>query len=596
MILKIMTNYLFCGHRVILVVILCLFGLCTVWSGQPVRKKRTGTPPAPKYEDNRVYLLHSDELSYNKYINPDAQILNGNVSFRHQGATLYCDSAHFYENTNSFEAFNNVKMYQGDTLSLFSDYAYYDGNEQMCQARYNVVLKNRESTLYTDSLNFDRLYGIGYFFEGGKLVDNGSVLTSDWGEYNTGTKMALFNYSVKLRGKDYVLTSDTLYYDMNISRAHVLGPSEVVSGSSRIYTEDGYYNTKSEQAELYGRSVVRDGGKVIIGDSVYYDKVNGTSEAFGNVVYTDTVNRNRLTGDYCFYNEQTGYGMSTKRAVAMDFSQADTLYMHADTFKIYTFNINTDSVYRKLHAYNRVRAYRTDVQAVCDSMVFNSQDSCLTMYRDPIVWNLSQQLLGEVIKVYMRDSTIDRAHVIGQALSVEQMPDSVHYNQVASREMFAFFRNGEIYEAEADDNVLIVYYPVDESDSMLIGLNYTETSKLRMFLENRKMKRIWMPKAEGTLYPMSQIPPERKFLPNYAWFDYIRPIDKNDIFNWRGKKAGTELKEEKRREAPLRRFGDNGSAADKEPAGAGTAVSEPAEQDETPANKSEQTTADGDIL
>lgn len=93
-------------------------------------------------------------------------------------------------------------MYQGDTLSLFSDYAYYDGNEQMCQARYNVVLKNRESTLYTDSLNFDRLYGIGYFFEGGKLVDNGSVLTSDWGEYNTGTKMALFNYSVKLRGKD----------------------------------------------------------------------------------------------------------------------------------------------------------------------------------------------------------------------------------------------------------------------------------------------------------------------------------------------------------------------------------------------------------
>lgn len=95
---------------------------------------------------------------------------------------------------------------------------------------------------------------------------------------------------------------------------------------------------------------------------------------------------------------------------------------------------------------------------------------------------------------------------------------------------------------------------------------------------------------------MSQIPPERKFLPNYAWFDYIRPIDKNDIFNWRGKKAGTELKEEKRREAPLRRFGDNGSAADKEPAGAGTAVSEPAEQDETPANKSEQTAADGDIL
>ena len=56
--------------------------------------------------------------------------------------------------------------------------------------------------------------------------------------------------------------------------------------------------------------------------------------------------------------------------------------MHADTFKIFTFNINTDSVYRKIHAYNKVRAYRVDAQAVCDSLVYNSQDSCMTMYKD----------------------------------------------------------------------------------------------------------------------------------------------------------------------------------------------------------------------
>lgn len=582
MTLKIIAKHLFNGHRIIFAVILCLFGLSAVWSVQPVKNQHTATKRQPaggrkngnvagktKYEDNRVYLLNSDKLYFDKYRRPDlnkpeAQILVGNVKFLHQGATLDCDSAHFYEKTNSFEAFGNVKMLQGDTLSLLSDYAYYDGDEQMCQARYNVVLRNREAILYTDSLNYDRLYGNAYFYEGGKLVDNGSVLTSDWGEYSTDSKIARFYYTVKLRGKDYVITSDTLYYDMNTSLAHVLGPSDVVSGGSHIYTENGFYNTKSEQAELFDRSVVRDGGRIIIGDSVYYDKLNGTSEAFGNVVYTDTVNRNRLTSDYCFYNEQTGYGMATKQAVAMDFSQMDTLYMHADTFKIYTFNINTDSVYRKLHAYNKVRAYRTDVQAVCDSMVFNSQDSCLTMYRDPIVWNLSQQLLGEVIKVYMRDSTVDRAHVIGQALSVEQMSDSVHFNQISSKEMLAFFKDGEVYEAEANDNVLVVYYPVDESDSMLIGLNYTETSQLRMFLENRKMKRIWMPKAEGTLYPMSQIPPEKKFLPSYAWFDYIRPLDKNDIFNWRGKKAGTELKEEKRREAPLRTFDDGGDGTNKD--------------------------------
>ncbi len=573
------------GHRIILFVVLCLFGLCAVSSQRPVgdkkpatkgqqtKKRKTSTPKdTTTYENNRVYLLHSDELSFDRYRNPDAQILNGNVAFRHQGATLYCDSAHFYEKSNSFEAFRNVRMYQGDTLSLFCDYAYYDGDELMCMARYNVVLKNRESTLYTDSLNYDRLYSNAYYFEGGKLVDKKATLTSDWGEYNTETKQAVFNFSVKMRGEDYVITSDTLYYDTKISLAHVTGPSDILSGTSHIYTENGYYNTQTDRAQLFDRSVIKDGGKIIVGDSVYYDKVGGTSEAFMNVVYTDTLNKNMLTADYCFYNELTGYGMATDKAVAIDYSQKDSLYMHADTFKIFTFNINTDSVYRKLHGYHKVRAYRVDVQAVCDSLVFDSRDSCLTMYRDPIVWNLNQQLLGEVIKVYMGDSTIDRAHVIGQALSVEQMPDSVHFNQVSSKEMFAFFENGEVYEADANDNVQIVYYPVDDSDGALIGLNYTETSQLKMFLENRKMQKIWMPKAEGTLYPMSQIPPDKKFLPNYAWFDYVRPLDKDDIFNWRGKKAGTELKEQKRRSAPLQKLKKSSGSSTEKPVQADNTV------------------------
>ena len=243
--------------------------------------------------------------------------------------------------------------------------------------------------------------------------------------------------------------------------------------------------------------------------------------------------------------------MATKRALVIDYSQHDSLYMHADTFKLYTFNINTDSVYRKIHAYNKVRAYRVDVQAVCDSLVYNSLDSCMTMYRDPIVWNNNQQLLGEEIRVYMNDSTISRAHVLRQALSVEQMPDTVHFNQVASIDMFAYFNNGEIREAEAVDNVVAAYYVVDDADSTIIGLNRMETSRMKIFLENRKMSKIWTPQVEGVMYPISQVPADKKFLPTFAWFDYVRPLNKDDIFNWRPKKSGSELKEVKRKAAPL---------------------------------------------
>ena len=257
-----------------------------------------------------------------------------------------------------------------------------------------------------------------------------------------------------------------------------------------------------------------------------------------------------LTGNYGYYEENTGYALCTDSAMAVDFSQRDSLYVHADTFKVYTYNIDTDSVFRVMHAYNKVRAYRIDVQAVCDSLVYNSKDSCLTMYKDPICWNINQQLVGEVIEVFMRDSVIDRAHVINQAFSIEQLREPEMYNQVSSKEMFAFFEKGEIREAQAVDNVIVSFYPEDESDSTYILNVYMETSKLRMFMKNRKLDYIWSPKSDGMAYPLSQIPPDRRYLEGFVWFDYVRPTSKDDIFVWRGKKKGTELKALPQRRKP----------------------------------------------
>ena len=515
-----------------LVVLTLMLGLVSSFAQKqkkrPVRKA--------KAQDSRVYLVHADLLHFDERENPNATILNGKVHFTHQGARLYCDSAYFYEASNSFEAFGHVKMYQGDTLSLLSDYAFYDGNEQLARARYNVVLTHKKTKLFTDSLDFDRIYNNAYFFEGGKMIDGKTTLTSDWGEYNTETKMSVFNYDVKMQSPKFFLTTDTLYYDTRISMAHIVGPSNITSGESHIYSEQGYYDTKNDRARLMNRSVLTNGGKMMVGDSVYYDSQQGMSQAFRNVVYVDSLNRNKLTGNYGEYYDYTGYAMCTDSAVAIDYSQGDSLYMHADTFKIVTFNIETDSVYRKIHAYHHVRAYRRDVQAVCDSLVYNSKDSCMTMYHDPILWNNGQQLVGDQVDVYLKDSVIDHAHIYNNSFSIQQLlSDTTCYNQVSSKEMFAFFVNGEIREARAKDNVLIGYY-FEEGDSVPIIYNYQQTSELRMFMKNKQLESVWTPKTSGTMYPLNQIPEDRKRLPGFMWYDYIRPLDRYDIFNWRPKK------------------------------------------------------------
>lgn len=543
-------KYIWSGHRVLLLSILCLFGFCLL-AQQPVQQKEEPQVATQKKKQpkSKVYLIHSDLLRKDAR-HPDAQVVVGNVVFRHDSVYMYCDSAYYYDKISSFEAFSNVRMEQGDTLFLYGDHLYYDGNSQIAEMRMNVRMENRTTTLLTDSLNYDRVFNLGYYFNGGTLMDEQNVLTSDWGQYNPSTKQSAFNYDVELVNAQFTLTSDTLQYNTATKVANIVGPSDIWSDNNHIYSEKGTYNTFTGKALLLDRSILMNDGKQLTGDTLYYDRNNGLGEAFWNMELKDTINKNMMTGDYGYYNEKTKYAFATKRAVAIDYSQRDSLFLHADTLLMETFALDTDSMYREMRAFHKVRFYRVDLQGVADSLVFSSKDSCLTMYKDPILWNNNQQLLGEKVLMYMNDSTIDWAHIVNQALSVEAL-DSARYNQVTGKEMKAYFKNRQMYKTEVIGSVRVVYYPMD-SDSTLIGMNVSETSKLDIYLVNQQLdKMVMSPKSNGTLYPMNQIPPGTDRLENFVWFDYIRPLNKEDIFNWRAKKVSDQLKKNTREPVEL---------------------------------------------
>ena len=510
--------------------------------------------------EGRVHLLHSDRLYHDISIDARAQILVGNVQFRHDDVLMYCDSALFYEASNSMDAFGNVRMVQGDTLSLTGDVLYYNGLDKLARVRNNVVLVHGETTLYTDSLDYDRLYNVGYFFEGGHLVTQDNDMTSDWGEYRPETKMAVFNYNVHMvtpappQQARTTLLSDTLYYNTVTSVANVRGPSTIDDGGCHIYTEFGYMDSNNNNLTLLKRSEMSNNGKKLIGDSIVWNSVDSIGEAFGNILYTDILSNNAMTGNYCYYNDKLGYTLGTDSACIMDFSQgADTLYMHADSIKMFTFNVKTDSAYRTMHAYNHVRMYRTDMQGVCDSLVYQTRDSMMIMYKDPILWTGSQQLLGEEIQAFMNDSTIDSIYVLRQTLSCERL-DSLHYNQVAGHEMHSYMENGEMKMTHVIGNVIVNYFPFDD-DSLMVAMNHMESTEMKMFMgENRKMKKIWMPAATGTFYPIPMIPADKRFLDNFQWFEHIRPISPQDIFVWRGKSKEMELKKSPQRKVPLQKL------------------------------------------
>lgn len=502
-----------------------------------------------------VYLLNADVIRFEEWINPDAQRLIGNVVFRHDSMYMYCDSALFYQERNSFEAYHNVRAEQGDTLFLYGDSLFYDGNTRLLRVKDNVRLENKTMILLTDRLNYDRNTGLGWFFDGGTLLDEESTLISEYGQFDTNTKMAVFMDGVSLENPDYTLTSDTLHYNTDIHMAYLNSPATIINEDNVINTRHGRFNTETKSAVLLDRSVVEQSGgeNRMTGDSIVYEKELGEMEGFGDVVINNYKDKLDVHGEYVYYNQNIDSAVVTGKALLIEYSTGDSLFLHADTFRLVTFYDEThDSVVeRQVRGFNKVRAYRPDLQMVADSMVFTTVDSSLTLFFDPIVWNEDQQVLGEKIIFYMNDSTIDWAHVIGQALFV-QKNDTIHYNQIAGREMKAYFRNGEIDRTDVIGNVQAVFYPLD-GDSAMIGMNTTEASNLTAYFKMRTVNQIVIHKhSNGVMYPMDKIDVSKMYLPNFQWFERIRPVDAEDVFYWRGKKVEEQLKKSNStKEVPL---------------------------------------------
>jgi lipopolysaccharide export system protein LptA len=487
-----------------------------------------------------IFLEQSETLSFDKKQNADCQVLRGNVVFRHDSAWMYCDSAYFYDQNNTMDAFGDIRMQQGDSLSVYGDFLHYDGNTRIAHLKGNVRMENRETILETDSFDYDRNQNKGYYYTGGKVYDSENELTSIWGEYSPNTKRAVFRDNVKLVNEKFGLGSNYLKYNTQTKVADIVGPSLIIyEEETTIYTEDGWYDTKNEKSQLLKNSYVeQNDGKKLMGDTIYYDKMIGEGTAYGHVQLLDTARKIILYSDYCYYREIDSYGLMYDSTYAAEYSNVnDTLFLHADTLLTYsdTTLVQVDSLVQKIDTANvlrgisNVRFYRSDLQCKFDTLIYSTRDSILSMYVSPVIWSDSMQLSGDFIQVYQNPNDTDMVWVQGAAMGITE-DDSLYYNQVSGKSLKAFVTNKTLFKILVEGNAESIYHPHEE-DGSLVGVNRSESSTLELYLKDGEVDRIVIsPSAAGTLYPIDQMPEEKKKLANFIWYEEIRPKNKADIF------------------------------------------------------------------
>ncbi|WP_245891739.1 OstA-like protein [Flavobacterium faecale] len=479
---------------------------------------------APK----KIIIEHSDFADVNEVELPDAFLLTGNVSVNHDGIVLTCNKAYFFKSENYIKAFGNVQIVQGDTLFLNSKYAEYNGNMKQAFATGNAVMSSPDATLATDTINFNRNTQEVYYNTLGTITNKENVLKSKSGRYFVAQKKFQFLTAVTITNPQYVIKSNHLDYYSNSGHSYLFGPSTITSKENFIYTEKGFYDTKKNLAHFLRKSYIKYDDRRIEGDSLYYDRNKEFASATRNVKITDTINKGIVKGHYAEMFKKKDSLFVTKRAVAINLVEKDSVYIHGKKLMVTGPEGN-----RIIRAFNNVRFFKVDMSGKCDSLHSSSKESLTKLIGNPILWNGENQITGDIMHLIGDNKTqkLDSLKVLNNTFMVSRDTLGTGYNQVKGLNLYGKFFEGKLHEVDVVKNAEVIYYMRNDTQE-LIGINKNVSSRINMILENNTAETITFYKqVDGTIFPEEDLSPYDRVLKGMKWRGDERIKSKDDIFS-----------------------------------------------------------------
>jgi lipopolysaccharide export system protein LptA len=508
--------------------------------------------------------------------------LAGHAQVRQGNTKLSGDSIVINSRTNIAEVFGHVHINDADTVNTYADYLRYVGAERVAYLKRGVKLTDGKVSLTTNDLVYNVATGIATYQGGGRVVNGSSVLTSADAIYFSDTKDVLFKKQVHLVDPKYNIVTDSLRYNTNFKVATLISPTVVKTKDGKVIrSKNGTYDLKTGVAQFYDRTMISDSTFSAIADKMFNDDNTGIAILEGRAKYVDSVNHMIVIGDYIETNSKTASFLATRKPVVIIVKDKDSTYITADTLfsglrindksfntsttkkdtlknrmvlkdsatvilnkdstKNFYLNIDTinnkqilsktpqDSI-RYILGYAHVRIYNDSSQAVCDSMYYSTEDSVFRMFKNPIVWKEKNQITGDTMYLFTEKQQPKRIYVFNNSLVINQQNPAM-YNQAGGRTLNAYFKDGKIeYTRLKGSPAETVFYPQAE-DSSYTGMNRTSGDVADVYFVKEEIRKIkFINNVDGTMYPLNQIPADKKYLRNFKWEDKRRPKNKLELF------------------------------------------------------------------
>jgi len=456
-----------------------------------------------------------DGVSYKK--------LTENVTFTQGKTIIYCDSAFFYDETNSMIAYGHVRIEDmEDSVTITSDRLNYNGNGKVAELRGNVVYVDDSIKLYTDNLDYDMLNKSATYFKGGMIIDGINTLKSVNGIYDTEGKMMIFTDSVNMITPDFTMESDNLIYNMITKKAKTSSRTKITGKNGKTITSQmgSEFDTRNGTYAFRAGEVDTD-SYYLKGDELFFNDKLGSYSAKGNVYLLAKQDDIIITGDYANFWENKGMAKIFGDPLLKKILNEDTLYLRADTL----VSINDSlAVNRKLLAYNNVSLFKTDIQGRADSLVYYLSDSSIAFFNDPILWNAGSQITADTILTIVKNGTIDQLRTSGNSFIVSE-DSTKNFNQIKGRRMIAYFDGKSIKNVDVTGNGESIYFVSDENNTKaMIGMNRIICSNMQIIFNENQVNDIrFYTNPDGNFTPPHELKDDAKKLEGFAWRIDERP-------------------------------------------------------------------------
>ena len=462
--------------------ILCLMGVI----GWAQEKERT-----------MIHIEHANQ--FHKTAASEAVRLLGDVHIRHDSTHFFCDSAYYYEERNSFDAFYHVHIKINDSIDMYSRTMTYDGDLRFAE-----------------------------FFNEVRMTDDSTVLETEYMTYDRNAHLASYpHHGVTTRG-DKKLVSEIGYYRDDLKEFRFFKDVVVTSPKYQMYTDTLYYNTRMEKMWFQGGGLMKnENNQEIVADSMIYDCERHFTRAIDNIQVTDTAYKVILRGDYGEVWEKRGLTFATDSAYAIYYDQGDSLYIAADTM-FYHFKTEQNKE-EKILGRRHVRFFRSDMQGLCDTLTYNMADSIIQMRVAPVLWTDDAQLTGNTIDIKVANQALDSIIQRGNAFIISE--DSIEgYNQINGNDVVSKLRDGELHHVNVNGDAKTITW-LREDDGGLIGINKSTSKRMLILMEEQSVSLIkHYDGIEETLYPEKDLKDNDRLLEGFIWREKERPKSKEEIW------------------------------------------------------------------